>query len=393
VASTVLILFVFKYFNFANENLAALAHALRWNYPVAALGLILPIGLSFHTFQSLSYVIEVYRGKQAPRRHFGVYALYVMFYPQLVAGPIERPQNLLHQFDEEHVFDADRAMHGLTRIAYGLFKKIVVADRLALYVNQVFKDPAGSSTLPVALAVYFFALQIYCDFSGYSDIAVGCAEVMGFRLMENFERPYLAASIAEFWRRWHRSLSTWLRDYVYFPLGGSRVVPRRRYFNVMLTFLLSGLWHGANWTFLAWGALHGAFTVVETVTAAPRDRLAGALFPGRLAIVRRGLAVAATFLLVDFAWIFFRASSLREAFAVIRALLRFDLTVDVGLISAGLGPFNLALSFLSIGLLGLSYLLPMGLRIKHNLLFACGATAAILLLGKGTGGDFIYFQF
>jgi len=223
IASTCLVLFVFKYFDFASQNLSALARFLDWNYPVKVLNIILPIGLSFHTFQSLSYVIEVYRGHQKAERRFGIYALYVMFYPQLVAGPIERPQNLLHQFDEDHHFDYDRTASGLRLMAWGLFKKIVIADRLAIYVNAVYATPREFSALQLLAATFFFAYQIYCDFSGYSDIAIGSARIMGFKLMTNFDRPYSAKSIGEFWRRWHISLSTWFKDYVYVSMGGSRV--------------------------------------------------------------------------------------------------------------------------------------------------------------------------
>jgi alginate O-acetyltransferase complex protein AlgI len=393
IVSTMLILFVFKYFNFVNDNLAELAKLLGVSYPIPALKLILPIGLSFHTFQSLSYVIEVYRGNQRPERHFGVYALYVMFYPQLVAGPIERPQNMLHQFHEEHRFDADRAVYGFTRIAYGLFKKVVVADRVALYVNEIYLNLDRYSTIPVLLAVFFFSIQIYCDFSGYSDVAVGTAEVMGFRLMENFDRPYLSASISEFWKRWHISLSTWLRDYVYIPLGGSRVSPARRYFNLVVTFFLSGIWHGANWTFLAWGLIHGVGVAAEAATARARGRVADVILSKRLGGLRRVLGVAFTFAFVSFAWIFFRATSMRQAFTVVRKIFRFELSFNLIQISGGLGPFNLFLSLLVVGLLLASYALPKTLRIRHNLSFACAVTAAIFLLGKGSASEFIYFQF
>src|SRR5687768_10410935 len=229
------------------------------------LNIILPIGLSFHTFQAMSYTIEVYRGHQPAERHFGIYALYVMFYPQLVAGPIERPQNLLPQFRTRHEFDADRVFQGLARMLWGMFKKVVIADRLAVIVNQVYGNPNQYGGMAFVWATWFFAIQIYCDFSGYSDIALGAAKVMGFNLMENFDRPYFATSIGEFWRRWHISLSTWFKDYLYVPLGGSRLGPRRTYVNLLVVFLLCGLWHGAAWTFVAWGLYHGMFLVLERV--------------------------------------------------------------------------------------------------------------------------------
>jgi len=232
ILSTCLVLFIFKYFNFFNTNFAHLAALLHWNYPIAALKLALPIGLSFHTFQSLSYVIEVYCGRQKAEHHFGIYSLYVMFYPQLVAGPIERPQNLLHQFYAKHAFDYQRVTDGLKLMVWGLFKKVVIADRLAIAVNTVYNDPHSFTGIPLIIATAFFAFQIYCDFSGYSDIAIGAAQVMGFRLMDNFNRPYFAKSIPEFWKRWHISLSTWFRDYLYIPLGGNRAKTWRWQYNL-----------------------------------------------------------------------------------------------------------------------------------------------------------------
>ncbi|OFZ56311.1 MAG: alginate O-acetyltransferase, partial [Bacteroidetes bacterium RIFCSPHIGHO2_02_FULL_44_7] len=230
----------FKYYNFASTNLTELAQFLHWNYSVPVLSIILPIGLSFHTFQAMSYTIEVYRGKQVAERHFGIYALYVLFYPQLVAGPIERPQNLLHQFREEHSFDYRRVTDGLKLMLWGLFKKVVIADRAAVFVDTVFNSPGDFQGVSFIIAAALFSFQIYCDFSGYSDIAIGAAQVMGFKLMDNFNRPYFSKSIAEFWKRWHISLSTWFKDYLYIPLGGNRVGKPRWYFNLFFVFLLSG---------------------------------------------------------------------------------------------------------------------------------------------------------
>jgi alginate O-acetyltransferase complex protein AlgI len=320
ILSTCLVLFVFKYFNFINSNLEALAALLHWNYPVESLNIILPIGLSFHTFQSLSYVIEVYRRNQKAERHFGIYALYVMFYPQLVAGPIERPQNLLHQFYERHEFSYRRVTDGLKLMAWGLFKKIVIADRLALFVNTVYDDPTAFGGVSLILATVFFAFQIYCDFSGYSDIAIGAAQVMGFKLMDNFNRPYFSKSVAEFWKRWHISLSTWFRDYVYLPLGGNRVSAPRWHFNLFVTFLISGLWHGANWTYVIWGALNGAYLIAGILTAGPRKRVVRALGLDRHPLLHRNLRMLITFSLICFAWIFFRARTLDEAWYVVTHL-------------------------------------------------------------------------
>lgn len=306
----------FKYFNFANENIAALADFIGWNYPIENLSIILPIGLSFHTFQSLSYTIEVYRGNQKAERHYGYLALYVLFYPQLVAGPIERPQNILHQLHEEHRFEYQRVADGLKWMAWGMFKKVAVADRMALFVNPIYDSPASHEGPALVFATLAFAVQIYCDFSGYSDIAFGSAQVMGIRLMKNFQHPYFAKSISEFWRRWHISLSTWFRDYVYIPLGGNRAGARRMAVNLFVTFLISGLWHGANWTFVIWGALHGMYIVLNNLTEPYWTRLRNSGFAKRFAPAFDGISLLSTFGLVCFAWIFFRASSLPDAFYI-----------------------------------------------------------------------------
>lgn len=311
----------FKYFNFANENLAALADFIGWNYPIHTLSIILPIGLSFHTFQSLSYTIEVYRGRQKAERHFGYLALYVLYYPQLVAGPIERPQNILHQLREEHPFEYTRVTDGLKWMAWGMFKKVVVADRMVQFVNPVYADPTSFGGPALTLATLAFAIQIYCDFSGYSDIALGSAQVMGVRLMKNFDHPYFARSISDFWRRWHISLSTWFRDYVYIPLGGNRVSQPRWAFNLLLTFLISGLWHGANWTYIIWGALHGAYFVLSALLEPLSQRLSALTRLDKLPRLQAALAMLTTFALVTFAWIFFRAATVQDALYIARHLV------------------------------------------------------------------------
>lgn len=315
IAATCAVLFVFKYFNFFSTNLAALAHCFHLDYPAPILKWALPIGLSFHTFQSLSYVIEVYRGQQKPERHFGIYALYVMFYPQLVAGPIERPQNVLHQFHEQHHFEYQQAADGLKEMAWGLFKKVVIADRLALFVNAAYDNPAAQSPGMLVLATILFAFQVYCDFSGYSDIALGSARVMGFRLMQNFNRPYASTSPSEFWNRWHISLSTWLRDYVYTPLcialrnGGKWGIAA----SLMITFLISGLWHGASWTYVAWGAIHGTALAVEVFWTKWKRKLAREVPSGALGL----LGWMVTFTIVCFSYVFFRARSIDDALLIL----------------------------------------------------------------------------
>ena len=320
ILSNIGMLAFFKYFNFANENLASLAHFIGWNYPIQHLEIILPIGLSFHTFQSLSYTIEVYRGRQKAERHFGYLATYVMFYPQLVAGPIERPQHILHQLHTEQKFDYQRIADGLKWMAWGMFKKVVIADRMALLVDPIYNSPTDHTGPALVFATLAFAIQIYCDFSGYSDIALGSAQVMGIKLMKNFAHPYFAKSISEFWQRWHISLSTWFRDYLYIPLGGNRVAKPRWVFNLLITFLISGFWHGANWTFVIWGALHGLYVVFFGLTENLWTRVSSALRLDRFQKLANAFSTFITFSLVTYAWIFFRANNLSDAIYISKGL-------------------------------------------------------------------------
>jgi alginate O-acetyltransferase complex protein AlgI len=316
ILANVGVLAVFKYYNFFIENVNELFGFSGTQDSIPYLNIILPVGLSFHTFQAMSYTIEIYRRNQKAEKHFGIYALYVMFYPQLVAGPIERPQNLLHQFREKHSYEINRVYDGLRLMLWGLFKKVVIADRLSLYVNTVYGDVSAYSGGNLAVATVFFAIQIYCDFSGYSDMAIGSAQVMGFDLMKNFHRPYFAKNIQEFWKRWHISLSTWFRDYVYISMGGNRVSKARIYFNVAIVFLLSGFWHGANWTFIVWGAVH-AFLIIcymlykEYFNSRNRDG----------GIIGQAVSIIITFALVCVAWIFFRAQSVGEACTIISKII------------------------------------------------------------------------
>jgi len=310
----------FKYFNFANENITALAEFIGWTYPIHSLSIILPIGLSFHTFQSLSYTIEVYRGHQKAERHLGYLALYVMYYPQLVAGPIERPQNVLHQLHEEHYFEYRRVVDGLKWMAWGMFKKVVIADRMAIFANPVYNDPSSHLGPALVFATLAFTIQIYCDFSGYSDIALGSAQVMGVKLMKNFDHPYFSRSISEFWQRWHISLSTWFRDYLYIPLGGNRVTKPHWAFNILLTFLVSGLWHGANWTYIIWGALHGIYFIISDITTHIGEKLSILFGPVKLTRIKTALSTLTTFAITSFAWIFFRANSISDAFYIVSHL-------------------------------------------------------------------------
>lgn len=409
ILSNVGILFVFKYFNFFNENIAYIARVLHWNYPIENLWILLPIGLSFHTFQSLSYVIEVYRGHQKAERHLGIYALYVMFYPQLVAGPIERPQNMLHQFYEYHKFDYKRVTSGLKLMAWGFFKKVVIADRLALFVNQVYNNSNEYTGFTLVIATIFFSFQIFCDFSGYSDIAIGAAQVMGFKLMTNFRRPYLSKSVAEFWRRWHISLSTWFKDYVYISLGGNRVSKSRWMLNLLITFLISGLWHGANWTYIIWGGLNGLFQIISYITRNVRGRVTHALRLGKLPWLYSVLQIAFTFILVSFTWIFFRANSMADAVHIISHIPEglFDAGVIkaqlIELSSIGFDKYYFILSFILIIIMeGVHFLEESGKNMWEIISAKPAAVRytayyililAILLLGEFGSNEFIYFQF
>lgn len=317
------VLVVFKYYNFINHNLTDMLMNMGFENPVPFLNILLPIGLSFHTFQAMSYTIEVYRGNQKAERHFGIYALYVMFYPQLVAGPIERPQNVLHQFHEKHTFNYDNVSSGLKLMLWGFFKKVVIADRLAIGVDEVYNHLHSYTGVALITATLFFAIQIYCDFSGYSDIALGAAKVMGFTLMVNFNRPYAAQSISEFWSRWHISLSTWFRDYLYIPLGGNRVKIPRLYFNLFIVFLISGLWHGANWTFIIWGALHGFYLIFALATKNLRFKINAFFKVKHLGGLVNMFNVILVFTLVSFAWLFFRAANFSDAKYVVTHLFDF----------------------------------------------------------------------
>lgn len=315
------VLAFFKYYNFLNHSWRDLLGITGFDFLVPPLlEILLPVGLSFHTFQSLSYTIEVYRRRTPAEHNAGIFALYVMFYPQLVAGPIERPQNVIHQFYEKYYFDYQRVRSGLQLMLWGMFKKVFIADRLASFANVVYNDVHSYSGISLILATVFFAFQIYCDFSGYSDIALGSAKVMGYELMLNFDRPYFSKSISEFWKRWHISLSTWFRDYLYISLGGSRVSAPRRYFNLFFTFLVSGLWHGANWTYIIWGALNGFYLIAEMGWQNSLGNLRKNIRSNFGQFGINFALVLLTFGMTCFAWIFFRANTVGDAFYIVRHL-------------------------------------------------------------------------
>lgn len=400
IISTCMVLFVFKYFNFFISNFNEVASLIGWNYSINALSIILPIGLSFHTFQSLSYVIEVYRGNQKAERHFGIYSLYVMFYPQLVAGPIERPQNILHQFYEKHTVQYENFSRGLQLMVWGLFKKVVIADNLAGIVSSIYAQPEGVSWYWLLLGSYFFAVQIYCDFSGYSDMAIGAARVMGFRLMENFNTPYFSKSIQEFWSRWHISLSSWFRDYVYIPLGGNRGGNLAKNRNQLIVFAISGLWHGANWTYVVWGILHGFYLVIEGLLKKTQWYIS--YLQSKKWIVNL-IGMLIIFNLVTFGWIFFRANSIDDAFKIIKGIF----TLQSGKVAypGELGRFNavgmaikiaIAVAFLFVDPLIHKITRTKDIPYLNSFLRMCLyaiLAATIILLGFWGDVEFIYFQF
>lgn len=404
--SNLAILFFFKYFGFFLNNLEALGIAVKR----PGFDVLLPVGISFYTFQALSYTMDVYRGEVKAEKNPFKYALFVSFFPQLVAGPIERSKNLLHQVNDRHYFDPDRVRDGLLLMLWGMFEKIVIADRVSYLVTYVYDNYAALPGAATVLATVLFAVQIYCDFAGYSDIAVGAAQVLGFSLMENFRRPYLATSVQDFWRRWHISLSTWFRDYLYIPLGGNRKGTVRKYFNLMVTFLTSGLWHGASWNFVAWGGLNGIYQVIGSVLSPARDKLCGALHIDRERLFWRCVRVVFTFCLVDFAWLFFRAPSFRTALDMVAHMaadFRCSGITGPALFELGLSQPDFTVALIAIGILVLSDLLRERFGSLRDRLTALPLPIrwAVYLLGivvvltfgiYGPGyaeSQFIYFQF
>jgi D-alanyl-lipoteichoic acid acyltransferase DltB (MBOAT superfamily) len=324
VSLNLAILIFFKYSNFVIESInriIALFPAAHFSLINPEFDILLPVGISFYTFQALSYTMDVYRGAIHAEKNFAKYALFVSFFPQLVAGPIERSRNLLPQMRERHYFNWERVKSGLLLMLWGYFEKIVIADRAAILANQVFNNYQDYSGFQMIIAAIFFAFQIYGDFSGYSHIAIGAAEVMGFRLMKNFNQPYFAASIQDFWRRWHISLSSWFRDYLYIPLGGSRCSKLKHQFNIMLTFTVSGIWHGAGLRYIFWGALHGAYHVIGELGKPLREKTIKILQIRTETLSYRLFKIIITFILTCIAWILFRANSLEAAFNIYKQII------------------------------------------------------------------------
>lgn len=392
------ILFLFKYFNFTIKSVTTILRFFSIKVNPITIKILLPVGISFYTFQTLSYVIDVYKGDVPAEHHFGYYASFISFFPQLVAGPIERTSNLLPQIKAQHEFDYDQSTYGLKLMAWGFFKKIVIADTLAKYVSVVYESPRSFSGFALVLAAFFFSIQIYCDFSGYSDIAVGTAKLVGINLTTNFKSPYFSLSIKEFWSRWHISLSTWLRDYVYKPLGGNRVTKARHIFNLIVTFLISGLWHGANWTYVVWGGIHGIAQALESIIIQKKEEEYG---------MKRWIKLGVIYLFVTFAWIFFAANSFTDAIYII-GHLGDGFMNPISYFRNGFRDIDMsAITFVEV----CSFILVLALydylsltddviveigklrKVLRWILYIIILLVIVFLSQKGASADFVYFQF
>ncbi|MDE6052270.1 MAG: MBOAT family protein [Lachnospiraceae bacterium] len=404
------VLFFFKYFNFAIDSVnLALGH-IGLVVPKPDFNVLLPVGISFYTFQALSYTMDVYRKDITAERNFFRYALFVSFFPQLVAGPIERSKNLLGQVNQSHRFDYDKMRDGLLVMLWGYFLKLVVADRVAIVVNTVYGDYEQYGGVYIIVASVLFAVQIYCDFAGYSTIAIGAARILGFQLMENFDCPYFSLSIGEFWRRWHISLSSWFRDYLYIPLGGNRRGRIIKYRNLIIVFLVSGLWHGAAGTYVVWGLIHGIYQVIGSITKPVRDKINKALELKPDSIGHKLASGIVTFCLVDFAWIFFRAESIKAAISMISSMIHIGnigILANGGLYDLGLNSKNFKILLLGIAVIIFAdYMKYKGIKIREVILaqelwcrWMCYLAAFWFILIFGVWGgnydasSFIYFQF
>ena len=384
----------FKYYNFFVDSWVEAFDGLGITMHTSTLQIILPVGISFYTFQTLSYTIDVYRKKLTATPDFINFAAYVAFFPQLVAGPIERASNLLPQFAEKRTFDEEKAISGINLIIWGLFQKVVIADSCAPYVNAIFDNYENMNSLSLLLGAFYFAFQIYGDFAGYSNIAIGSARLLGFDLMRNFNYPYFSRDIAEFWRRWHISLSTWFRDYLYIPLGGSRGSKANQLRNVLIIFIVSGFWHGANWTFIFWGALHALFFIPVLLFNVNRKNLDQVATNRLLPNFKELGQMLFTFILACFAWIFFRASSVSTAFAYIQRIFT-NLNFDIQFLS--IERYNIEMGLI----ISILILIEWFHRTKEHPFQGKWkwfklATVIVMLLTLGVysnHNDFIYFQF
>jgi D-alanyl-lipoteichoic acid acyltransferase DltB (MBOAT superfamily) len=382
------ILCIFKYFNFFSENLSKLFDLFGYELDWFTLDVLLPVGISFYTFQALSYTIDVYKHKIEPTKDLVAFLAFVSFFPQLVAGPIERATNLLPQFYVKRKFVVESVVAGLKTMLWGYFMKLCVADRLSTYVDPVFNNYSMHSSSSLLVAAIMFSFQIYCDFAGYSLIAIGTAKILGFNLMNNFRRPFLSRSIKEFWNRWHISLSTWLRDYVYIPMGGSRVSLSKHLRNLMITFIISGMWHGANWTFFTWGFIHGVYLIIGVL----KNKFLPKIEINY--VIRNIMNIAITFLLVVFAFIFFRAENITQGFEILKRIFTSQGTLFFDNVVFTFGLCSLAIlvikeifeEYTSISLIHSKYAI---VRYITVIILVC----YVILVGVFDGGQFIYFQF
>lgn len=394
------VLFLFKYFNFFADSFCSVLNAFSINVHPITLKLLLPVGISFYTFQTMSYAIDVYRGNVKAEKHFGYYATFISFFPQLVAGPIERTNNLLPQIKGKHIFNYQKASDGLKLMLWGYYKKLVIADTLAIYVDKVYNQLDNYNGFALVIAAFFFTLQIYCDFSGYSDIAIGTAKLLGIDLMKNFDSPYFSKTIKEFWSRWHISLSTWFRDYVYIPLGGNRCSKVRHNLNLLVTFTVSGLWHGANWTYIIWGCAHGLAQAFENLFTAPLKKLRKNKFGCFLSWIL-------VFIFCNIAWVFFRAESISDAVYVFKNMF-VGIVSPIAYLQDGFNNLDISvtkLTYLSVIIIILMIVDLVSLVNdmvevinSKNIAVRWFAYIVIALLTiffsqKGVAAEFVYFQF
>lgn len=384
----------FKYYNFFIDNFTTAFTFFGGSIQANTLSIILPVGISFYTFQTLSYTIDIYRRKIEPTKDFLSFAAFVSFFPQLVAGPIERASNLLPQFHRKRKFNKDEAIIGVKQIIWGLFKKIVIADNCAQFANEIFANHAQFSSATLIMGVIYFSFQIYCDFSGYSDIAIGTARLFNFKLMVNFRYPYFSRDIAEFWRRWHISLTTWFRDYVYIPLGGSRVSRNKQIRNVFIVFIVSGFWHGANWTFIVWGAINALFFIPLLLSNRNRNNTDTVAYNNILPSFREMVSLFITYCIALFGWIFFRAASIKDAIEYINGIFKMNFKLEMLEIER----YSFEIIPLILILLGIEWFsrnkeFPL-YSTKPNYIGVSFIIAMILIFGSfSEAQDFIYFQF
>ena len=404
------ILFYFKYINFTLDIVTRVLSKMNISMNVPVFDVILPVGISFYTFQALSYSVDVYRGEVAPEHDFFRYALFVSFFPQLVAGPIERSKNLLTQLREPRKFDFGYAFDGILLMLWGFFLKIVLADRIAIFVDTAYGDCEHYQGIYLIVATVLFAVQIYCDFSGYSSIAMGTAKLLGIELMDNFNAPYLSTSVADFWRRWHISLTSWFKDYLYIPLGRSKKGILRKYLNKMIVFMLSGLWHGAQLTFVVWGTINGLYQVIGEILMPIREKVSDALGVNRDSEGFCVLRAIVTFTMIDFTWIFFRADSLGRAVYIIKSIFNAEniwTLFDGSLYNCGLDDKNFRLMVIAVMILLIADILKRkGIRVREIILRQDGyikclvvSLSILMIMVFGKYGpaynavNFIYFQF